>query len=930
MRRESGFQGREPDLEILGGLLERGVGVVLLAGAAGMGKTRLLREFADRAVSASAVMWASAESVSGPEPFGVLLDLLESLPPAAITRDVEELKTMLYEGAILAVSPRQVAARLRGILPASTRVVTVFEDIQWADELSHGVLAHLARSASQDGITYIWSFRSDEALSASLVRLLEAVSGQAQRIELGPLSEDLIMDLASELNPSLGADQLKALAYRAEGVPLFAQELAVATIGPAIEIPLSLSLAAEKRLDVLDRKHRRVIETASLFPVRIEVSMLAEASEVSISEAVRALRAAVDVGLLTDREGRTTFRHALIKESISDSIMAAERQVIHRRIGQVLEDYARDGGSVAPAVLARQLWQAGEEDRARPFALLAGKAALKTGALDEARSHFERVIDSRSSLSELCDAELGLSEVLNRVGDVEGATVRLRRCASLLDSLGDQEAMGEALVRLASVHAVFDPGTAIEVLDEVLGMFKDDQSSEAYARAIVTKGYILTRFLEEPTTGKRFLVQGLDLARRVGSIEAEATVHDGLAWAFEEDGDIAESERHGRAACDLALAAGNHGLVARTLGGQASHLGLHGKVAESLALLDVAKDRIGVEAVHLLQALDHLKAWILWLAGRPAEADHLAALLETSRFSRIYGRVIRVWAALEREDERQARSILDAWWAELGGAPTRNEALQNIASLEAERAQLALCEIIIGVARPPADPLAVKWAAAYDEVCRRGRPDSAGLGAALHARGLIHLERLYEAAEVLHIFDDDPRMMQYPFRWAAALELRGLIDVGLGRQEEALIKFMDASSILEQVENGCDRARCLRLAAELTNPDDAKNLLLVARRVAAESAASGEQNRIERSLRSRGMRPRAGRPRGSGVGAGDISPREKEVVVVLASGASNADIAARLFISNKTVENHVARAQKRLGLSNRAGLAAWAAKNGYV
>ena len=131
-----------------------------------------------------------------------------------------------------------------------------------------------------------------------------------------------------------------------------------------------------------------------------------------------------------------------------------------------------------------------------------------------------------------------------------------------------------------------------------------------------------------------------------------------------------------------------------------------------------------------------------------------------------------------------------------------------------------------------------------------------------------------------------------------------------------------------------DRARCTRLwsSALLATGErvEAASRLAEARELAGEAGAVVEVNRIESGMRMLGARPRAGRPKGPKRPEGSLSAREEEVVALVAAGASNAEVAARLFISERTVQDHIANAQRRLGLSGRAALAAWAAKQGLV
>src|SRR5439155_19167436 len=96
--------------------------------------------------------------------------------------------------------------------------------------------------------------------------------------------------------------------------------------------------------------------------------------------------------------------------------------------------------------------------------------------------------------------------------------------------------------------------------------------------------------------------------------------------------------------------------------------------------------------------------------------------------------------------------------------------------------------------------------------------------------------------------------------------------------------------------------------------------------LASASAAIVERNRAEAGLRSRGVRPRAGRPRRAqnADGISDLSPRESEIAALVAIGDTNVEIGSKLFLSERTVQDHISHALKKLSLSVRWALASWA------
>jgi DNA-binding CsgD family transcriptional regulator len=207
--------------------------------------------------------------------------------------------------------------------------------------------------------------------------------------------------------------------------------------------------------------------------------------------------------------------------------------------------------------------------------------------------------------------------------------------------------------------------------------------------------------------------------------------------------------------------------------------------------------------------------------------------------------------------------------------------------------------------------------------------DVQGLTLSLCARVMIRAEDLGGAREVLDSLDPFLAKHAYPWHLGAHAELSGLLVVG--KSPEAAASFTRAADLYEQAQSHVDRVRSLRLFASVAqDPQERLDALQQARRLAVECGALAELNRIESQLRQLGVRPRAGRPKGARRAAGELSSREQEVAVLVAGGATNAEIAARLFLSERTVEDHIAKATRRLGISGRAGLAAWAAKRGLI
>jgi DNA-binding NarL/FixJ family response regulator len=172
----------------------------------------------------------------------------------------------------------------------------------------------------------------------------------------------------------------------------------------------------------------------------------------------------------------------------------------------------------------------------------------------------------------------------------------------------------------------------------------------------------------------------------------------------------------------------------------------------------------------------------------------------------------------------------------------------------------------------------------------------------------------------------------YPPFLAARKQLHGA-SMARSKEAGAVDVLWSATEDFIKLKNAVEAARTASMAlAAVEGPSQVRPLLATeALGLAVEAGAATQRARLEGVMRAQGIRRKAGRPRGRPKAReGELSIREEEVAVLVAAGATNAEVARRLVLSERTVEDHIARAQRRLGVTGRAGLAAWAAKRGLV
>lgn len=933
---ESRFVGREDEIAHLRKSI-RGGGIVLVSGETGIGKTRLVNE-ALQAAGGRPRVWSRPDAITGARAYSVVVDLIaECLRIGLSGERMEDLLEAISQGSLGSQPPaRRIAAEIRGLLSTLPRLpILVFEDLHDADELSLSVLGHLARSCEDDGILMMGVFR-DEISNHALSRLTELLTRErlGTHLRLAPLPTLEAWALVREVAGVEVAEERKEEIVRlGEGIPFLLEELA--RQGSQASPPATVSRAILNRVDLLEVFEREVLEVAALGGEPIDEKLISAVIKRPSSKVTKAILSCVGCGLLREEGEETRFRHRLVSEVIVKAMVGAQRRELHRRLATALEAiHSDDCGPYARRIAGHRFW-AGEPKLACGMLIVAADRALKLGALEEARECAEFGLALDPNERQVGALQRVLGEAMGKLGQFAESAESLQLAADAFHRAGRQEEAAACEIRASVYLARLDAEMAVPVLDQASKRLEELHSTPTSAEMLIRKGDLLVRFLRQIDEGVYLLREGLREAQFLGDTRLQAEAHDSLAWVALEGGDLTDPGGHGHLACQLSLEAQIDELIARTHSNNAVRLALAGSGSQALSQLDIARACLHPWEAFLPFACDHIQAWVLWLMGRPAEASIVSVRLEGSPFARVYGRVVRTWAAIEQDELWVAESVLAAWWGEVGGKSTRKRVLDDNSSLTGELMQVAMCEsLLCGLSHSSEDRARLRLAESLFEAWQSGNPHSAALGAVLAGQALVRKGEYTRASEIVIPMIESSTYDPYPLRRGQALEIEAECLRASGKLEEAINILKQAEQHLRLAESGSDLSRVLTrhggLAGSLGRQDQAigslKEALATARKVGAVSLA----NEAQALLRSLGVHSRAGRPRGSGVPAGRLSSREEEIVTLVAGGATNGEIARRLFLSKKTVENHIARAQRRLGVSGRAGLAAWAVREKLV
>ena len=443
--RELPLVGRREELRGLVGAVDAlatGIGgVVTITGAAGLGKSRLLRAALTQLHDVP-VMALRAELYGTSNPYRVFRDPVRALlgmhrgepsrmreellaglsrldprllPYAALLGEVVHVE-VAPSVEVAAIEPRfrpdRIADTLVQLLDAfkeGPRVI-VMEDAQWSDGASTQLLGRLATACASRPWLLLVSRRDDDS---------GFVPATGTRLALGPMPDD---DLAALVNQATEAaplrpHELDLVVRRASGNPLYAEEIvrAARNVGSFEAVPDSLEAAIAAQVDALDPDARRIVRCATILGRSFGRRTLDEllASEGLAADATTLGR--LEEFLEPDGEDRLRFRVGLVRKTVYEGIAFRLRARLHREAGEVIERLATDVAANADN-LAMHFSQASDFARAWRYACLAADRAARAYANTDAAYLFKLALDAARRLPEVTDTER--VEVWTRLGDV--------------------------------------------------------------------------------------------------------------------------------------------------------------------------------------------------------------------------------------------------------------------------------------------------------------------------------------------------------------------------------------------------------------------------------------------------------------------------------------------------------------------------------
>ncbi len=915
-------------------------GLVLLAGEAGVGKTRLAEEALVR--SELFVLPGGASQEATP-PYGPVVAALRSYlraTPGGLTGCgplVSHLALLLPELGVPADQSDRAtvfeAIRHALTLIARRRPTAVFlDDLQWADATTLELLPALAGGIDHEPLLLVGAYRSDEIPRGHPLRRLRTDlrrAGRLREIAVEPLPPDETVALATHVLGQAPSPALAAALYdRTQGVPFFVEELAAAlatsgrlrtgsagvelAVDEDVPIPAIVRDTVLQRAQGLSEPGRKALEIAAVAGLQFDLDLVAE-----LTGGDEGLEEPIERGLVVEiGPGRAAFRHALSREALYGDLPWPRRRALHRQIAACLEARGMPAGEFAEHWLAAR-----EVERGRRALLASAEASCHVHAYRDAARAARRalelwpegedeavrlgVLDQLGQCAALCGEFAEAARVWQEAVAgyrAAGSTRELaeveRRLATVYELQG---AWGRALAARQAAAAAFSSiGLAGEAATERLAAAEHLESAGRFSAALELVTVAAAEAARAGRTDLKALALGLEgqLRADLGQIEAGlSAIQAGLTLALEHN--------------------------------------LTGPAADTyyrlVTALDQASDYVAAREAYLT-AISFCQARGVEAMAQVGVACLAVVLRQTGEWDRAISLCRDVLAAAEAPPHAAAvaAGMLGSIHA-LRGERARARGLLLEANAQARRHEIAPLEMDTAWSLAVVDDLESAVDSAADR-CRfvRERWEQteerhyavpplrwattffAAHGAATDARAcadalaqIAAATRNPEAlAALAHglgecaLLDGDAQQAARHFDQALALLNR--LDLPFGRAQtlvRAGVALAAAGAREVAVERLVDAYRIARTLG--ARP--------LATRAAAELAALGEP--VERRLgrRAAGYLKRA-----------SLSRRELEVLRLIGAGRTNREIARELFLSPRTVEMYVGNILAKLNCASRA------------
>ncbi len=552
--------GREAELNQLAEHLDQaltGTGsLVLIAGEAGIGKSRLAEEFGRQASRKGGLVLVGRCVPGAPSPY---LPFQDALSKVSWPREKElGLKYWLRGPATSddkgqhqwldpeSESGRTLFAALEFFRKVSTKqpLMVVLEDLHWADSATIRLLHFLARNFGDLRVMLLGTYRPEELTMANdkVHPLLDGLrtmrrEGVVHEIELDNLNlDELRFVVEGMLGGHVDSELLGGIDHESGGNPLFVVEvvrLLIQTksvamhngtwkpVGPLrIEIPPTVKEVVLRRVDQLARDERQVLEAASVFGLRLDTGILGKLLEVGRLGLLKILNALErDHQLIQAVENDYAFIHTIVRQVVYEHVSPPLRRELHRMVGEALE--GKLGNERLYSELSLHFHDAGEDRKCAKYSLLEAISSFNRSAMPEAAAYFERVIEVVGQEPDLAQERLraleGSGDARMAMGRHDSAISFYENFLKLSQNPKDSARVLRKSAEAWSISPRGNPSKTLQLLEEAKATLGADPLEMARIKLILG-----------------------ELAVKDGRFEEAEVLYSDAAKRFEEKGDAGE------------------------------------------------------------------------------------------------------------------------------------------------------------------------------------------------------------------------------------------------------------------------------------------------------------------------------------------------------------------------------------------------------
>jgi tetratricopeptide (TPR) repeat protein len=993
------FIGRAPQVAAFNKLVaEVGAGdavppfrVALIAGEAGIGKSRFVKEVAAAGQNGLTILQGRCFEQDQSLPYAPMVDLLtafclsqprehitDTLKPVApeLIRIFPELSIHLsYIAPLPLLEPEHEKRRIFQALiqflnraADASPLLLVIEDLHWCDDTSLEFFLTLIRRASTQPVLLVLTYRSDE-IHPALHRFLAELDRAhlATEIHLDRLFvtdvEEMIRVIFEQQSP-VHPEFSQAIHQLTDGNPFFVEETlkALITAGDIyqtqsgwtrkpisdLRIPRTVQDAVQRRVQQLSEPARQLLALASVAGRRFGFSLVQAMTGTSESELLSLIRELISAQLVVEESTEQfAFRHALTRQAVYASLLGREKQNLHRAFANALEirlEKTSTGGALS-GELSLHFFEGGEWQKAFDHAREAADHARALYTPRAAVEHLTRAIVASHYFSTSLPLDLYRTrgEQYETLGDFDAAEQDFQTVLDEARARNEKKTEWQALIDLGFLWAARDYNRTGEYFQQALDIGRQLDDSAAL-------GHILNRVgnwhlnMDQAPEALRYHQEALRIFNAFQDRRGLASTHDLLGITYYSGNDVHQSIGHYEQAIALFRELDDRGGLASSLTISASRgneyiggtaIPMRTSLAERLKTLH--------EALTLARETDAKPAetmitlWrgmLLNSAGRYEGFDDLAnglamaEAIEHQHF-RAVAHMILGMSYVDTLSPEQARHHLER---ALELAQTTN----SLIWIALITAHLALAHLQLNDFTR-ADSTLKTMLRSDMPMSSTGRcylwvaKTELLLAQGQAGAALEIVERLIAASPNAGVEGEysNPRLNR----------LRGDILIALRRYASAEKALRGALASARTLELPPQEWRLYSSLSRLLRAQGEPELAEEASAAASQIVETLSQTIANEAVREE-FRGRADvQWRGSGKMSkkeaekrqfGGLTPRERQVAGLIAAGKSNNEIAETLTLSHRTVEAHIGNILKKLGFNSRAQIAVWAVEKGLA